>query len=400
MRGAVLALFCLSVAGAQTLVEGPGSHGVTPHFYRDIAVLESQEPLKDLPCTVTPSKSELGFDLRFHAGYEASFPLRALAGGENMLTMVSRVTPQTAQGRPAYFVQRVHVPAIEDHASGDASIEGRFDLGEGAYHVDWLARDREQRVCSSHWDVAASLTAKDKGLPLDLAAGQVAGHARDPFEKEPAAGRGVSNAPLHVRLIVNFAPQDPDSASLRPTDLEGLVAILRTIGEDPRIGKFSITAVNIAAEQVLYRQEDAASIDLRALGEALKSLRLATVDLTRLGWKHGQAEFLANIVSEGMKGGPQDALIVISPKVMLDDGAPRGILKQIGEAECPVFYMNYELDPRANPWRDAIGRVVRQLKGFEYTISHPRDPIRAWSEVASRLLAGKVMAQTSEAAFQ
>lgn len=394
MRKTVLGLFCLAGATAQTLIEGPR------HFYEDATVLESQEARKDLPCTLTPSKPELGFDLRFHAGYEASFPLRALAGDANMLTMLFRVTPASAKGHPAYFIQRVQVPALEDAAGGDALIGGRFDLGEGAYHVDWLARDRQRQFCSSHWDVSASLAAKDRGLPLELASGQVAPHPRDPFEAQPAAGRGRGNAPLHVRILVNFAPQSPDSASLRPTDLQGLVAILRTIGGDSRIGKYSLVAVNIAAEQVLYRREEAASIDLRALGGALKSLRLATVDLKRLGRKYGQAEFLANLVGEGMKDGPPDALIVVSPKVALDEGVPRGFPRQIGEAECPVFYMNYNLDPHANPWRDAIGRVVKQLKGLEYTISQPRDPLHAWSEVVSRLEAAKVMARASEAAFQ
>src|SRR5690349_1165320 len=37
----------------------------------DVAILESGDARKDLPCTVTPRKADLGFDLRFHAGYDA-----------------------------------------------------------------------------------------------------------------------------------------------------------------------------------------------------------------------------------------------------------------------------------------------------------------------------------------
>jgi hypothetical protein len=51
--------------------------------------------------------------------------------------------------------------------------------------------------------------------------------------------------------------------------------------------------------------------------------------------------------------------------------------------------MNCNLDPTANPWRDAIGGAVRSLKGAEYTISRPRDVFFAWSEIASRIVKSK-----------
>ena len=41
------------------------------------------------------------------------------------------------------------MPSIEENAKGDAYLQGGFDLGEGKYHVDWLMRDRTERVCSA-----------------------------------------------------------------------------------------------------------------------------------------------------------------------------------------------------------------------------------------------------------
>src|ERR1700676_2922916 len=78
-------------AAGQSLmaVSGPNSH--VNIFNTDLAVLEAGEARKDLPCNVTPSKPTLGFDLRFHAGFEVTFPLKEVAGGDNMLSIIFRV---------------------------------------------------------------------------------------------------------------------------------------------------------------------------------------------------------------------------------------------------------------------------------------------------------------------
>jgi hypothetical protein len=65
-------------------------------------------------------------------------------------------------------------------------------------------------------------------------------------------------------------------------------------------------------------------------------------------------------------------------------------LKQLGDVKFPVFYMNYNLNPQTNPWRDAIGSTVRYLKGAEYTITRPRDLFFAWTEIIGRIVRSKV----------
>lgn len=60
--------------------------------------------------------------------------------------------------------------------------------------------------------------------------------------------------------------------------------------------------------------------------------------------------------------------------------------------------MNYNLYPQANPWRDAIGHMVKALKGYEYTISRPRDMWIAVSDAVSRIVKsrnGKQVASVS-----
>jgi hypothetical protein len=370
-------------------VSGPG--GGVRLFSSDAAILESRDTRKDLPCTVTQIKPQLGFDLKFHSGYEVSFPLKELAGSENTLTMVFKVTPEGKPDEPVYFSQRVNVPSIDANAGGPAYLSGQFDVGEGKYHVDWLMRDRAERVCSSNWEIEAALAAKDKQMALDLQAGEIQPFEGQPFKQEPPITRAEREGPLNVKVVVNFAPQDSQSATLQPLDVNALLSILRNIARDPRISKFSIVAFNMQEQRVLYRQDAASQIDFPALGKALNGLNLGTVDLKKLTQKHGDTEFLSSLITSELKDDREqpDAVIFAGPKVLLEDGIPPDTLKQLSGLKPPVFYMNYTLNPQANPWRDAIGSAVKYLKGVEYTISKPRDLFFSWTDIVGRIVKSK-----------
>jgi len=81
-----------------------------------------------------------------------------------------------------------------------------------------------------------------------------------------------------------------------------------------------------------------------------------------------------------------DAVIFAGPKVILDEAIPQETLKQLTDVKPAVFYMNYSLNPQANPWRDAIGTAVKYLKGVEYTISKPRDLFFSWTDIMGRIV--------------
>jgi hypothetical protein len=392
-----LTILMLSTAQlpAQILIHGSGPHQRANIFNTDLAVLEGGEQRKDLPCTVTPSKPTLGFDLKFHAGYQVTVPLRELAGTENSLNIVFRVTPDGHRDEPVYFTQHVRVPPIEDDAKGDAYLQGAFDIGEGSYHIDWLMRDRTERVCSFDWESEATLGSKDRPMSLAIAPEVVQRAGGEEFKEEPPVQRASPDPALHVdpplniKVLVNFAPQNSLSAALQPLDTTALVSILRTISRDPRIGKFSIVAFNMQEQKVLYRQDGASRIDFPALGTALNTLNLGTVDLKRLSDKHGDTDFLTTLVRKEMAAGPRDhpdALVFAGPKILLDANPPEEALKDAADVTFPVFYMNYNLNPQAVPWKDAISHTVHFFRGYEYTISRPRDLWFAVSEMVSKIV--------------
>jgi hypothetical protein len=357
----------------------------------DLAILEAGEERKDLPCTVNDRKAELGFDLRFHSGFDVTIPLRELAGDGERLTVVFRAFSLQDRTRPSYFVQHFQVPTVDEDAKGDAILQGTLDVGEGNYHVDWLMRDRAERLCSTSWEVQASLSPKDKPMPLFIAPNQIAETSSQAFlEEASAAGSHPSEDNLSVKLLVNFAPQRADSAALQRSDTDALVSILKEIEHDPHVAHISLVAFNMGEARVFYRQEAAEQIDLPALGKALQEVRLGTVDIQRLGQKHSETDFLENLITTEVGSATHpDAVIFAGPKAMLSADVPQEDLRRIGEIECPVFYMNYNLTPQAVPWKDSISHAIRTFKGTEYTISRPRDLWFSTTEMVSRIVRRK-----------
>jgi hypothetical protein len=390
---ALAVLCCLAlapVARSQFLLK-PSEPGEQVRIMpSDLTILESAEERRDLPCTVTQHKPELGFDLRFHGGYEVTMPLRELAGSGEVLTILFRVAAQDDPAHRAYFVQHYRVPAIDDDAKGDALLQGVVDMGEGKYHVAWLMRDRQERICSSDWDIEAALPPKDKPMPLFLGPREVAETLAEPFVNEGSHSASEPADNLDVKLLVNFAPQNALSSALQRSDTDALVSILKAIQRDPRVARVSLVAFNMEESRIIYRQDAADQIDFPALGKALKTMKLGTVNVARLGERHGQTQFLEDLIEKevGTASHP-DAVIFAGPKAMLDADVPQDDLRRIGDIECPVFYMNYNLNPQAVPWKDSISHAIRAFKGTEYTISRPRDLWVSTTEMVNRIVRNK-----------
>ena len=373
------------LAAQQLLGGGPGAQNRL--VGSDLAIFEAGEPRTDLGCEVTPIKPLLGFDLKFHTGFTVRIPLKELAGNENMLNLLFRVTHLDRAAEPVYLVQRMRVPKIEEDAKGDAQFDGYFDSGEGKFKVEWLMRDRAERVCSHAWEVEAALPHKDKHMQLEIASGEVRQSRFEQFTDEPPVVRTAEEPLLNVKLLVHFAPQNPRSAVLHPMDTSALVQILRAMSREPRIGRFSVVAFNLAERRVVYRQADAERIDFPALGAAIGSIQPGKVDLKLLQDKHGDTEFLGNLIRAEMGGEARaDAVVFAGPKVWLNENVPDETLRELSDVEYPVFYLNYCLNPQAQPWRDSIGRTVKFFRGTEYTVSRPRDLWYSVNELVSRVV--------------
>jgi hypothetical protein len=309
-----------------------------------------------------------------------------VAGNENLLSILVRLTPEDRKDEPSYFVQRISVPKLPEDARGDAVLGGLFDFGEGKYHLDLVMKDRSERVCSFYWDAEAVLSDRDKEIQPAIGTGAVERAEYEQFNEEPPVERAPGK-PLNIKILVNFAPQNASLSSLRPIDTLALVTVLRRLSRQPQFGKFSVVAFNVQEQRVLYRQSSAERIDFPALGRAIQDVQPGKVDLKQLSQKHGEVSFLSDLIKKEIANDHPDALLFVSPKVLLDDSVPEEELKPLAsDVTYPVFYMNYNLNPQAIPWKDAIEKAIRNFRGTEFSISRPRDLWFAVSEVVSRIV--------------
>jgi hypothetical protein len=360
----------------------PGSSSRLLHS--DATVLDLRDVSTSLPCVVKPVHPELGFDLAFHAGFEVRMRLRDLAGEGNVLTGIFRVTPDRDPGTPVYFQQKWKVPPIPEDAKDTVVLDGTFALGQGGYQVDWLMRDLTDRVCSAHWRMSANIPGKAEHIAAGPAPGAVLEDSADRFSEQHVP-HGKAGGPLVVKILLNVSPQVRGGVVISPRERHALFSILRGIEMDPSVGTISVTAFNLDQSQIIFHREDTQHIDFPGLVEAIDSLDLGTVSVSRLAEKDSEARFLIELTADTVKSNPPDALIFVGPKIKGDAFTTSNVWKRHGEAGCPVFYLTYDTVPNLYPWPDFIGDAVRHWKGREFTIRRPVDLLIAWSRIMSQV---------------
>jgi hypothetical protein len=299
------------------------------------------------------------------------------------------------------MTQKIRVPAIEQDAKGAAYLQGSFDVGEGNYTVEWLMRDRSERYCSSYWNIEAALPPKDKSIAVELPASEVAASQSEQFTDEPPVERQATESPLNVKVLVNFAPQNALASTLQPMDTIALSSMLKYIQRDPRLARFSVVAFNLQEQRVLYRQEQRDRIDMPALGDAVKHLQLGKVSVETLANKNAETDFLSELIKTELSGKDRpDALIFAGPRAPVYQKVDGEALRSVGQVDYPIFYMNYTLNPQANPFRDSISHAVKYFRGEEFMVSRPRDLWFAVSEMVTKIVRFKSGKRTAAAAYQ
>jgi hypothetical protein len=251
-------------------------------------------------------------------------------------------------------------------------------------------RDRTERICAYFWDAKAEIPERDRGIEMGIAANAVEPSLQEQFLEDSPVER-TQGPLLNVKMMVNFAPQNQKSSAMRPIDTLALVTLMRRVTREPRVGKFSVVVFNVAEQRIVYRQSSDDRIDFPELGRAIKEIEPGVVNARLLENKHGEVEFLTDLIkTEMMAADRPDALIFAGPKYTVEDGAPEDELKPVAQTvDYPIFYLNYNLVPQDNPWRDSIGRAIRVFDGKEYTISRPRDLWFSVAEMVDRILQSK-----------
>jgi hypothetical protein len=351
-----------------------------------MSVLASRERRVDFSCQVTPDKPTLGFDLRFHSNYRATVPIRVLADVGGWLQVIMRVTLANTE-EPVYFVHRYSVPDVPPGAKGESEVTGGFDSGLGRYQVDWMMRDGNGRVCSSHWELEAKLRSGEQNLPLTLNPNMVADRLEGPFDEEPPVER-VTTHPLHIKILLNLSPVNPQGTILRPEDAAVLLSMLRSITREPGVSRFTLVAFNLREQKIVHRQGNTEKIDFNQLGQAIQSPTAGAVNYRLLLDRRSETHFVTKLLTDqlGAAEASPDAIIILGPKVTLENKVPLEPLKERGAAACPIFYLNYNPNPLSEPWRDTIGSALKAYKAaVAYNILLPLDWGAAMRDILSRI---------------
>ena len=379
-------LLCISLLGnafyAQSIMHNSDPHRAVQFLLTDWSILQLREPRTDLPCKVTSVQPQLRFDFRFRSGYTVTFDMSEFEGLDDVLTIIVRVIPAAPNTTPVYFSQRLSVPAVDPGATGIVSLNGWFDIGQGAYQVDWLMRDRAEHVCAAFWKISASLTRRQTNVGLELSTGSVT--ETQGFQEELVGEKTERQNPLTARLLVNCMAQFGVASRLGPEDIERLLSIVRYVVRDPRISHFSIVAFNLAQREIIWSQKAAPPIHLGELRRALESLNVGTVDVKQLSQKDMEADFLMSLIGHELKNTNTNFLLFIGPKADSGFNISKGALKQLARLEYPVFYLNYRLDifdRQAAPWHDAIGAIVNRWHGRQLTITTPDELCFGWAQI-------------------
>ena len=362
----------------------------------DLVVLEGQEPRQDLRCSVLQVKPVLSWDFNFLTGYRVGIPQGELVGTSNRLTVLFRVVPKDRPREAVYMTQSIDVPAIAA-GKGEWGFSGNFIVGSGKYHVDWLMRDEQQRVCAAFWDVEPKVNSKDVQFREWISRSMV-GPVEPLFAEAPPVIRERDRPLPQISIIVSFDPPHPSSVRLDDRDIESLVAILRRTESDPRLETGSIIVCSLEAQQILYQQKGESRLSIPALGEALKSLKLGQIDAKRLSSSNNPGQFATDLIREHMRTERPDALVVIARKATGESpGVSRSTLESLQSSSIPAFYLSYDAGRPPSFSRDLLSSIMKRLRGIEYRIGQPKDLFNAWSEVVSRIVHTKQGAQASVA---
>lgn len=370
--GILLALCLAGTANAQELLRvGPDGNGyIGPN---DLAVLSSDEKRNDLPCEVEPLDPALEYDLNFRAGYNAKIPLAALAGDGDSLRVIFRVTPLDNPDQPVYMRHRYGVPSIAADAVGAANLPGKFRLGPGKYKINWLMRDRTEKVCASSWEVAAETVEGFENLATNPSESRVTAFSDEVFADDPPVMR-PRGALRHVKLMINFTPANAAMARLNSYDLSSVVSMVRAISREPEFGVFSVVAYQSQLEKVFFEQDRAPRIDFPALGDAFANIQGGSVDIENLEDKDSSRRFIRELFEKHLAKGDDepDAIIFVGPKLVFDRSPESAVMSPATITSAPIFYFIYNRNPRAYPWRDAISSGLSNQAIHEFDITQAK----------------------------
>ena len=384
----IASVFAGSLAAQRLFDSSPGND---LHFHpSDHAILSGDTNRSDLGCRVEPLKPQLGFDLKYTAGFVVRVPAEAVAPTGDALRAIFRIKALESESDPVYFQQSFSVPADSADPGSRAVFPARYVLGPGKYKVDWLMRNRRGTVCSAHWVARAPTPGHTGRLAAAAAANLIAPYRHDIFANEPPVPRADgAESGLHVSVLLNLAPLDRTKFKLSSYEMESIVGMLRSLHREPSIGMFSLRAFNAVDRKLVHSSQRQSRLDFEALGSAINSMQAGVIEAAELEKEKGESAFLAELLNETLgDDDPPDAVIALGPKVDREAQIPQELLR-FGAGTGRLFQIAFQPTPHSYPWPGAIESALRPHGLTMYGVTLPQDYTRALEEVLELIAGGE-----------
>ena len=264
-----------------------------------------------MKCAFRPIAPALNFSLQYEAGYSLTFPADTIHG----LSLLLRLRPEAANGKPRYLASRYALPAGGDSAE-EAALQVRFALSAGAWRVEAVAIDDAGKACRADW--------------------------RAEVKRDPAPATKPSQRVRRLTVLVDSQPIHITPALYPPSDLAmltgALAAVLRVIPADSA----RLIVFNLAQQKELLRNDTFQPAALPDVVKTIAATQSGTIDYASLQ-PDLTARFLAGLVNREL-GEPDcaDAVVFLGAASQERYRIPPGLIVP-GASHPPFFYLQLGL---------------------------------------------------------
>ncbi len=277
--------------------------------------------------------SNLGFDLRYHAGFFLRLSLGQMPAGGKLEARI-RVAPK--KGAPALLGEYFDIPSVSQALSKlpqspgpiVASITGGFVTGPGKYKVELLLISPDNRMFFKRWRFKTDPTGFVGLMKPDTVA-----------EALPNRWDGKLNPNgIRLTLLLNATATSASQALLWDTHF--LLTMVNTILERLPCRSLRIVAFNLDQQVELFRRDGFTSGGWKDLEAALKGTQLSTIDYRALSLG-SEPEFLTHLVENEISA-PSDVVVLVGRRAHFLGKTPTQIKTSLHAGNARLYYLRHD----------------------------------------------------------
>jgi hypothetical protein len=318
------------------------------------ALLPNPRDARGLEAYVDPIHPQLGYAFRFQAGYRVQLPLNQLAGGTNLIRVLTRVAAADGSGGPVCLLQTASLPEVPAGLKESLWMSGGFFLGEGRYLVDVTVTDRSERAYRKRVILNAALGRRERRVKLEVGPGVV-----QPFGLLAWEPRHATETTRRSRMTVlfNAASLTGSRIHLNVFNQVLLLSSLSTVLAECGFDDIRLVAFNLDQQRELFRQDHLDATGFRKLLQTVLSLNLSVVPITALKPEAERFDMLESLMrTELSSQEPADAILFLGP-YQRDEFRWRSLPCESGSSGPPLFYFQHRVNWAYQTWRTGSGPV-------------------------------------------